>query len=113
MAKNVVKSIELKFVEVLLLDNIVWTAINGNGLPVPCFAVHFLNTSTTSVALSLDKTTWNEVIQGGERLNFDFQTQSQPNAHVALWQKGQIFYARLNSAATAGQVVLTGYYTVQ
>lgn len=108
MAKNAVKSVLRTQLNTATL-NTTYQAINPNGLPFACFAVRITNISGAILDISYDGETDNEIMSVNSSLFLEFQSQSQPNAKVSLWEKGTIFYAA-SDAPGAGSVYLSGYY---
>lgn len=110
MAKNAVKSTPRAQLSTAGL-NTTFQPINPNGLPFACFAVRITNISGSVIDISYDGDNDNEVMAANSSLLLEFQTQSQPNAQVSLWEKGTIFYAA-SDAPGAGNIFLSGYYVL-
>ncbi len=110
MAQDSVKEITLTQISTTVLDPLVYTAINPAGLPHACFLIRITNINDNLILVSFDGVTDHEVIMPDSVLELPSQTNSQPNAHFALFPKGTVVYARGIVPVAPGNVTLSGYY---
>lgn len=85
-----------------------YQVINTLGLPKGCFLIRIINNSNVGVTVSYDGALDNDFVRAGESMTLNFQTNSQPNNHVAKLPAGTKVYVK--AAAGAGLVYLTGYF---
>lgn len=109
MPKTYVSAMTLQAIDATTLLQ-TFTPINPAGLPNALFLLVVINTSGVPIALSLDGVTDCDVVTE-TRTPIPVQQNSQPNAQVALFKKGQVIYARyITTAPTAGDVAIGGYF---
>ncbi len=106
--KNYILPIPLDSVTSASLNAMTYVAINDAGLPHPCSIIRIVNASTQAVLISWDGVTDHDYVKSGDTLQFNFQTNRQPNGQVALAKIGTIFYAK--GTAGTGFIALVGYY---
>jgi hypothetical protein len=85
-----------------------YQAINSTPFEGACFRVSISNTTNSSIDISFDGVTDNDVVLSGATIVIDAQSNAQPNGYTALFQKGLVVYAK--GAAAAGNVYISGYY---
>jgi hypothetical protein len=115
MAGTVIKAIPLSTLSTAALQPVVYTAINVPnpllpfGLPEACFDIFIYNVSTATVFISYEGVVDEQVILPNTVFTLPGSYSAQPSERYALWQKGQIFYAR-SATAPVGNLYLSGYY---
>jgi hypothetical protein len=107
MAKNSVKP--------LLLSNLASSAItttyaplNGTGFTQAPFFIRINNASNMPITISYDGVHDHEYLVANSVFELPSQTNSQPNAHVALFPKYTVVYVK--GTAGTGSIYLSGYY---
>lgn len=108
MSQLRVKSIPLETLSSALMQALVYTPINGSGLPFPCFKLRIINNSNQSITISYGSDTDNDIIPAGQALEVDTPINTLPNSRGAMFPKGTIIYAR--GTAGTGSVGVAGYY---
>lgn len=108
MAKSIARTVPLASLNSTALTN-SYQAINPGGLPEACWLVNICNGGTTDILISLDGTTDNEQVLSRNTWGINAQQNSQPNSYLALFQRGQIFYAK-GTAGSSGSITVSGYY---
>ena len=85
-----------------------YAALNPNGFPAAPFYFRIVNASNMAITVSYDGVTDNEVVLANSVFPLESQTNSQPNARVALFPKLTVVY--IKGTAGAGTIYLSGYY---
>ena len=88
-----------------------YQAINTTPFEGPCFRIAIYNSTNGAVDISLDGTTAHDVVLANSYIVIDAQTNSQPNAYMALFSKNLTVYVK--GASAAGNVYVSGYYVTQ
>ncbi len=107
MAQNSVKSFVLSNVLSSTVTSL-YAPLNGTGFIQSPFFIRIVNASTMGITVSYDGTHDNEFIPSNTVFELPSQTNSQPNAQVALFSKGTIVY--IKGTAGTGNIYLSGYY---
>lgn len=107
MAQNSVKAFVLSSLASASVTG-TYAPINSAGFPQAPFFIRIVNASSMAVTVSYDGVNDNEFIPSGGVFDLPSQTNSQPNAHVALLPKGTVVY--IKGTAGTGSVYLSGYY---
>lgn len=110
MAQDSVKIIELKQISNQVINANTYTAVNPAGLTEACFLIRITNYNDNLVLVSIDGTTDQEVVLANSILELPVQTNSQPNAKVALFPLGTIIYVKGIVPLAAGNILVSGYY---
>lgn len=107
MAQNSVKP--------LPLSNIASSTVTGSYKPINAggflhapFFIRINNASSMAITVSYDGVHDHEYIAANSVFELPSQTNSQPNAHVALFPKYTVVYVK--GTAGTGNVYLSGYY---
>jgi len=106
MAKNSVKAIQLKSIDVSTISAITWVAFDE--LEEACSLIRITNNSDTGVLVSFNGTDDHEVVMDGSTVELNLQANSSPNNNVSKIKKGTVLY--LSGTAGTGYVYLSGYY---
>ena len=85
-----------------------YTAINSSGFLQAPFFIRIINGSTMPITVSYNGIDDNEYIPSGSIFELPSQTNSQPNAQVALFPKRTVVYVK--GTAGTGNIYLSGYY---
>jgi hypothetical protein len=85
-----------------------YTALNSSGFIQSPFFIRINNASNQAITVSYDGVNDHEYISLGGILELPTQTNSQPNAHMALFPKGTVVYVK--GTAGTGNIYLSGYY---
>jgi len=80
------------------------------GLPAACFLLKIVNNSDTDVTVSYDGVDGHDFVRNDNKLEINFQTNSQPHGHVNLLSQGTRIY--LAGVAGTGNIYIIGYYAV-
>jgi hypothetical protein len=107
MAQNSVKAFLLSSVLSSAVTGL-YTALNGTGFPQAPFFIRIINASSNAITISYNGIDDNEFIPANSVFELPSQTNSQPNAQVALFPKYTIVY--IKGTAGTGNVYLSGYY---
>lgn len=107
MAQNSVKSFVLSSVLSSTVTSL-YAPLNGTGFIQSPFFLRIVNASTMGITVSYNGTDDNEFIPANSVFELPSQTNSQPNAHVALFPKNTIVY--IKGTAGTGNIYLSGYY---
>jgi hypothetical protein len=110
MAKNKVKAATRGVLAGSSLTS-SYQAINSTPFAGPCFRVAVYNTTNAAVDISYDGTTDHDVVPATSYIVIDAQTNAQPTADTALFQKNLVVYVK--GASAAGSVYVSGYYVTQ
>jgi hypothetical protein len=110
MAQNKVKAATRGTLAGLSVSG-TYQAINTTPFVGPCFRVAIYNTTNSAVDISYDGIVDHDVVPATSYIVIDAQTNSQPNAYMALFKKGLTVYAK--GSAAAGNVYVSGYYVAQ
>jgi len=108
MAQNSVKPFQLTTILSSTMILNTFQAINPDGFEEAPFFIRVTNGSTMPVVISFDGINDHEFILSETAFDLPSQTNSQPNAQVALFPKLTVVYAR--GTAGTGNVTLSGYY---
>ena len=82
--------------------------VNGIGFANPPFFVRINNASNTAVTISYNGIDDHEFLPANSVFELPSQTNSQPNAQVALFPKNTVVYVK--GVAGAGTIYVSGYY---
>ena len=85
-----------------------YTAINSSGFIQAPFFIRINNASNQAITVSYNGVNDHEYIPSNSILELPTQTNSQPNAHMALFPKNTVVYVK--GTAGTGNVYLSGYY---
>lgn len=85
-----------------------YAALNGTGFPQAPFFIRIVNASTKDITVSYNGVDDHEFIPSTGVFELPSQTNSQPNAQVALFPKNTIVY--IKGTAGTGNIYLSGYY---
>lgn len=107
MAQNSVKAFPLSSLASASVTG-TYAALNATGFPESPFFFRIVNASNMAITVSYDGVTDNEVVLANSVFPLESQTNSQPNAHVALFSKFTVVY--IKGTAGTGTVYLSGYY---
>jgi hypothetical protein len=111
MAKSFVKSIEVTSVNSNTFGDGQYHAINAAGLPHGCMIIRVTNATNSSIFVTYDGATNNDVLQPNAVLELDLQTNNSPTGHIAWLRKGTVVSAKsISGLAGVGFVYLSGYY---
>jgi len=108
MSKNKVLPILLSLIDSSTFTG-AYQAINPTGLPNACFEILIINDSNRDIGISFDGTTDHLFLPENQRLEFNFQTNAQPQNNTAQLALGTVVYVKGNAAGT-GFVALSGWY---
>jgi hypothetical protein len=107
MAQDTVKAIPLSvFDSGDLTGN--YQAINPGGIPNMCFYLRICNDSNENITISYDGVNDHEFIPSLLTFDLPTQTNSQPNARLALFKAFTTVYVK--GSAGSGNITLSGYY---
>jgi len=87
-----------------------YDVIDAAGFSEACFLIRITNNSNVDVGVSYDGVNTHDFIPNGDRIDINFQTNSQPSGKVALMAKGTKVY--LVGDPGVGFIWLAGYYQV-
>jgi len=107
MAQNSVKP----FILSTVLSSTVtalYAPLNGTGFIQAPFFIRIINASNTAITVSYNGVDDHEFIAANSVFELPSQTNSQPNAQVALFPKNTIVY--IKGTAGTGSIYLSGYY---
>ncbi len=107
MAQNSVKSFILSSVLSSSVSS-TYAPLNGTGFIQAPFFIRIINASTMAITVSYNGVNDNEFIPANSVFENHSQTNSQPNAQVALLPKNTIVY--IKGTAGTGNIYLSGYY---
>lgn len=107
MAQNSVKSFTLSSV-LSSTVTALYAPLNGAGFSHAPFFVRIINASSQAITVSYDGVNDHEFILSNTIFELPSQTNSQPNAHMALFPKHTIVY--IKGTAGTGTIYLSGYY---
>lgn len=85
-----------------------YTALNGTGFAEAPFFIRINNASSMAITVSYDGVNNHEFIAANTVFELPSQTNSQPNAQIALFPKYTIVYVK--GTAGTGNIYLSGYY---
>jgi hypothetical protein len=107
MAKNSVKATILS---TLASSSVLTTyqSLNPDGFIAPVFFLRVINDSTEPIFVSYDGVNNHDYVRAGSDLEVSTQSNSQPNARYALFDKYEQVYVK--GAAGTGTIAMTGYY---
>ncbi len=107
MAQNSVKPLLLSS---LASASVIGTylPVNGIGFAHPPFLVRIINASNAAVTISYNGIDDHDFLPANSVLPLPTQTNSQPNAQIALFSKNTVVYVK--GAAGAGTIYVAGYY---
>jgi hypothetical protein len=86
----------------------LYAPLNGTGFTHAPFLIRIINASSAAITISYNGVDDNEFIPANGVFELPSQTNSQPNAQVALFSKGTIVY--IKGTAGTGNIYLSGYY---
>jgi hypothetical protein len=110
-------STSVKAIPLIELDTtnlpLAYEALN-DGLPNACFMLNVTNDSDNFIYISYDGIFDHEVAPGADagfplRFQLAAQTNSQPKAQEALFERGLVLYVK-SATANAGTLAISGYY---
>jgi len=107
MAQNSVKP----FILSSLLSSAItaqYAALNGTGFSQAPFFIRIINASNMAITISYNGVDDHEYVPANSVFELPSQTNSQPNAQVALFPKYTVVY--IKGTAGTGTVYLSGYY---
>jgi hypothetical protein len=107
MAQNSVKP----FILSSMLSSAItalYAPLNGTGFIQAPFFIRINNASSQAITISYDGINDHEFLSSGTFFELPSQTNSQPNAQVALFPKNTIVY--IKGTAGTGNIYLSGYY---
>ena len=107
MAQNSVKPFILSSILSSTLTGL-YAPLNGTGFLQAPFFIRIVNSGSLAVTISYNGVDDHEFIPAGTIFELNSQTNSQPNAQVALFSKGTIVY--IKGVAGTGSIYLSGYY---
>jgi len=107
MAQNSVKPFVLSSIASSAVTG-NYAAINGTGFIQSPFFIRINNASNEAITVSYDGIHDHEYILANNVFELPSQTNSQPNAQVALFPKNTIVY--IKGTAGTGNIYLSGYY---
>ncbi len=107
MAQNSVKAFALSSLASASVTG-TYAPLNGTGFIQAPFFVRIVNASSMAITISYNGVIDNEFVPSGGVFELPSQTNSQPNAQVALLPKGTVVY--IKGTAGTGTVYLSGYY---
>ena len=108
MAANSIKAIEL-----ISLNTNTLTGnydLLSSGLPNACILLRFINDSNRDLYVSYDGSTAHDYIVAGTQVAYNVQTNSLPQAYVAMFKEGLPIYV-MGTAGGTGYIYVSGYYT--
>lgn len=83
-------------------------------LAEPCFLIRINNTSDVGVIISFNGgVSASEVVEAGDFLDLNFQTNAQPNNYIAKMAAGTVISITELTDAGTGLIYLSGYYQAQ
>jgi hypothetical protein len=82
--------------------------LNGTGFEQAPFFIRINNASSTAITVSYDGINDHEFLAANTVFELPSQTNSQPNAHIALFPKYTVVY--IKGTAGTGAIYLSGYY---
>jgi hypothetical protein len=88
--------------------NGTYAALNSPGFIQSPFFIRITNASNEDITVSYDGIHDHEYVSALTSFELPSQTNSQPNAHVALFPKNTIVYVK--GTAGTGNITLSGYY---
>lgn len=107
MAQNTVKALVLSAFDSASLTQ-DYQLMNGGGFAESPFMIFITNDSDEAITISFNGVDDNEYVKAGETKPIPAQSNSQPNANVALWSKYTLVFVR--GLAGTGTIALSGYY---
>ena len=107
MAQNSVKPLILSSILSSAVTSL-YAPLNGTGFVQAPFFIRINNASTASITISYDGVNNHEFLAANTVFELPSQTNSQPNAQVALFPKNTIVY--IKGTAGTGNIYLSGYY---
>jgi|FreactcultuFSWF8_1027224.scaffolds.fasta_scaffold05893_3 hypothetical protein len=107
MAQNSVKPFILSNVLSSTITSL-YAPLNGTGFIEAPFFIRINNASSMAITVSYDGIHDHEFIPAGTIFDLNSQTNSQPNAQIALFPKFTIIY--IKGTAGTGNIYLSGYY---
>ena len=107
MAQNSVKPFILSNVLSSTITSL-YAPLNGTGFTHAPFFIRINNASSMAITVSYDGIHDHEFIPAGTIFDLNSQTNSQPNAQIALFPKFTIIY--IKGTAGTGNIYLSGYY---
>ena len=111
MAQLRVQAIPLTTISSAILQALVYTPINGLGLPNPCFLVRVINNSNQSITISFGGETDSDIVPANSTLDIATPINTLQNSLGAQFSKGTIIYAR--GTAGVGSIGVAGYFQNQ
>jgi len=107
MAQNSVKPFILSSILSSTVTGL-YAPLNGTGFLQAPFFIRIVNASSMPITVSYNGIDDNEFIAANSVFDLNSQTNSQPNAQVALFSKNTIVY--IKGTAGTGSIYLSGYY---
>lgn len=107
--KNILQATTLSSINSAAFTGAYQLLSAATGLPVGCSILRIINNSTKDVTISYDGSTDNDFLPTLNTLQIPAQSNSQPNAFLAIFPKGQKVWVK--GAAGTGLVYLAGYYS--
>lgn len=107
MAQNSVKPFILSSVLSSTVTGL-YAPLNGTGFIQAPFFIRIINASSMAITVSYNGVDDHEFIPANTVFELPSQTNSQPNAQVALFPKYTVVY--IKGTAGTGNIYLSGYY---
>lgn len=107
MAQESVKALALSSIGSAAVG-VAYAAVNAAGFPHAPFFIRINNASNAAITISYDGVTDNEYLPANGIFELGSQTNSQPNAQVALFPKYTVVYVK--GVPGVGTIYLSGYY---
>lgn len=107
MAQNSVKPLVLTNISSTTVGG-TYAAINASGFEHAPFFIRIINHSDKDITVSYNGVDDHEFVITGSVFELSSQTNSQPNAQVALLPKKTVVYVK--GTAGTGTIYLSGYY---
>ena len=107
MAQNSVKPLVLSSVLSSTVTSL-YAPLNGTGFAQAPFFIRIINASSAAITISYNGVNDHEFIPANSVFELASQTNSQPNAQVALFPKFTVVY--IKGTAGTGNIYLSGYY---
>jgi|SRR6185369_433756 len=107
--KNYVFPVPIDNFDVADINPALLLPINAGGFPHPLILLRIVNQSNIAVFLSWDGVTGHDVVAANSSVEYNFQSNSQPNNSLANVKQGQVIYVTA-PAAGVGDVWLVGFY---
>lgn len=86
----------------------IYAPLNGTGFSHSPFFIRIVNASNMAITISYNGVDDHEYVPANSVFELPSQTNSQPNAHVALFPKYTVVY--IKGSGGTGTIYLSGYY---